>query len=68
MGVLPCGVVEADTSALAALLIFADIPAQIQAIAYDPNRSANIALRAYADGEKRYILAPRGVQRKVIRC
>ncbi|MFP4165813.1 MAG: 50S ribosomal protein L2 [Opitutales bacterium] len=39
-----------------------DIPARVQAIEYDPNRSANIALLAYADGEKRYILAPRGVQ------
>ena len=39
-----------------------DIPAKVQAIEYDPNRSANIAFLAYADGEKRYILAPRGVQ------
>ena len=39
-----------------------DIPAKVQAIEYDPNRSANIALLAYADGEKRYIRAPRGVQ------
>lgn len=39
-----------------------DIPATVQAIEYDPNRSANIALLAYADGEKRYILAPRGVR------
>ena len=39
-----------------------DIPATVQAIEYDPNRSANIALLAYADGEKCYILAPRGVR------
>jgi len=39
-----------------------DIPAKIQAIEYDPNRSANIALLAYADGEKTYILAPRGLR------
>jgi large subunit ribosomal protein L2 len=38
-----------------------DIPAKIQEIQYDPNRSANLALLAYADGEKRYILAPRGL-------
>jgi large subunit ribosomal protein L2 len=38
-----------------------DIPAKIQSIEYDPNRSANIALIAYADGEKRYILAPNGL-------
>lgn len=38
-----------------------DIPAKVQAIEYDPNRSANLALLAYADGEKRYILAPRGL-------
>ena len=35
-----------------------DIPATVSAIEYDPNRSANIALLVYADGEKRYILAP----------
>ena len=39
-----------------------DIPAKVQAIEYDPNRSANLALLAYADGEKRYILAPRGLE------
>ncbi len=39
-----------------------EIPATIQAIEYDPNRSANIALLAYRDGEKRYILAPNGVK------
>lgn len=38
-----------------------DIPAKVQAIEYDPNRTANLALLAYADGEKRYILAPRGL-------
>ncbi|MCF7687883.1 MAG: 50S ribosomal protein L2 [Cephaloticoccus sp.] len=35
-----------------------DMPARVQAIEYDPNRSANIALVAYASGEKRYIIAP----------
>ena len=34
------------------------IPAKVAAIEYDPNRSARIALLHYADGEKRYILAP----------
>ncbi|MBO8169391.1 MAG: 50S ribosomal protein L2 [Thermoanaerobacteraceae bacterium] len=38
------------------------IPARVQAIEYDPNRSANIALLAYADGEKRYIIAPNGLK------
>jgi len=38
------------------------IPAKVAAIEYDPNRSANIALLNYADGEKRYILAPLGLQ------
>ena len=38
------------------------IPATVAAIEYDPNRSARIALLHYADGEKRYILAPLGVQ------
>jgi large subunit ribosomal protein L2 len=39
-----------------------DIPAKVQALEYDPNRSANIALLAYIDGEKRYILAPNGIK------
>jgi large subunit ribosomal protein L2 len=38
-----------------------DIPAKVAALEYDPNRSARIALLAYADGEKRYILAPNGL-------
>jgi large subunit ribosomal protein L2 len=38
------------------------IPARVASIQYDPNRSANIALLHYADGEKRYILAPHGLQ------
>ncbi len=37
------------------------IPAVVKSIQYDPNRSAHIALLAYADGEKRYILAPLGL-------
>ena len=39
-----------------------NIPAKVAAIEYDPNRSARIALLHYKDGEKRYILAPLGVQ------
>jgi large subunit ribosomal protein L2 len=38
-----------------------DIPAKVATIEYDPNRGANIALVNYADGEKRYILAPEGL-------
>lgn len=38
------------------------IPAKVAAIEYDPNRSANIALLHYVDGEKRYILAPNGLK------
>ena len=37
------------------------IPARVATIEYDPNRSANIALLNYADGEKRYIIAPKGL-------
>ena len=37
------------------------IPAKVERIEYDPNRSAHIALLLYADGERRYILAPKGV-------
>ena len=39
-----------------------DIPARVAAIEYDPNRSARIALLFYKDGEKRYILAPKGLE------
>jgi large subunit ribosomal protein L2 len=39
------------------------IPAKVAGIEYDPNRSANIALLHYADGEKRYILAPVGLNK-----
>lgn len=38
------------------------VPARVTSIEYDPNRSARIALLSYADGEKRYILAPIGVK------
>ncbi|MDQ0256009.1 large subunit ribosomal protein L2 [Evansella vedderi] len=38
------------------------IPGRVATIEYDPNRSANIALINYVDGEKRYILAPKGIQ------
>ena len=38
------------------------IPAKVATIEYDPNRTANIALLNYADGEKRYILAPVGIK------
>ncbi|MDR0688672.1 MAG: 50S ribosomal protein L2 [Spirochaetaceae bacterium] len=37
------------------------VPGKVATIEYDPNRSANIALVVYADGEKRYILAPKGL-------
>lgn len=39
-----------------------NVPAKVASIEYDPNRSANIALLHYADGEKRYILAPHGIK------
>ncbi|MDY0211986.1 MAG: 50S ribosomal protein L2 [Desulfuromonadaceae bacterium] len=39
-----------------------EIPAKVVSIEYDPNRSARIALLSYADGEKRYILAPLGLE------
>jgi large subunit ribosomal protein L2 len=38
------------------------IPAKVKSIEYDPNRSARIALLVYEDGEKRYMLAPNGLQ------
>jgi large subunit ribosomal protein L2 len=37
------------------------IPAVVERLEYDPNRTANVALLKYADGERRYIIAPRGV-------
>jgi large subunit ribosomal protein L2 len=39
-----------------------DVPAKVATIEYDPNRTARIALLHYADGEKRYIIAPEGLQ------
>ena len=39
-----------------------DIPARVASIEYDPNRTARIALLVYADGEKRYIIAPLGLR------
>jgi large subunit ribosomal protein L2 len=38
------------------------IPGKVATVEYDPNRSANIALVKYADGEKRYIIAPKGLE------
>lgn len=38
------------------------VPAKVERLEYDPNRSANIALVLYADGERRYILAPKGIK------
>ena len=42
-----------------------DVPAKVSAIEYDPNRSANIALLNYADGEKRYIICPDARYRRI---
>lgn len=39
-----------------------NVPARVASIEYDPNRSANIALLNYVDGEKRYIIAPKGLK------
>ena len=39
-----------------------NVPAKVAAIEYDPNRSAHIALLHYKDGEKRYMIAPQGLQ------
>ena len=39
-----------------------NVPAKVSAVEYDPNRSANIALLVYADGEKRYIIHPNGLK------
>ena len=39
-----------------------DLPARVQSLEYDPNRTSNIALVAYTNGEKRYILAPNGLK------
>jgi large subunit ribosomal protein L2 len=40
----------------------ADIPAVVERVEYDPNRTANIALVLYRDGERRYIIAPKGIE------
>ena len=38
------------------------IPARVERLEYDPNRTAHIALLCYVDGERRYIIAPKGIQ------
>ncbi|TFH05675.1 MAG: 50S ribosomal protein L2, partial [Spirochaetales bacterium] len=43
-----------------------NIPGTVVTIEYDPNRSANIAMLMYADGERRYVLAPKGLERGAI--
>ncbi len=43
-------------------LYYTNVPAKVATIEYDPNRSANIALLHYVDGEKRYIIAPKELQ------
>jgi len=43
-----------------------NVPAKVEAIEYDPNRTAFIALLSYADGEKRYVIAPDGLKREDI--
>ena len=56
----------AGTSACTVLIDFkrdkTGVPGRVDSIEYDPNRSARIALIIYADGEKRYILAPLGLK------
>lgn len=39
-----------------------NVPAEVERLEYDPNRSAHIALLKYVDGERRYIIAPRGIE------
>ena len=62
----PSGFVAEGTSRLYRKIDFrrdkVGISAKVLAIEYDPNRSARIALLQYQDGEKRYILAPVGLQ------
>ena len=41
-----------------------DVPAEVKSIEYDPNRTAFIALLEYKDGEKRYIIAPNGLENR----
>lgn len=40
-----------------------DIEAKVERLEYDPNRSANIALLCYSDGERRYVIAPKGIKK-----
>ena len=43
-----------------------NIPATVKSVEYDPNRTARIALLVYADGEKRYIIAPEGLEKGIV--
>ena len=56
-------VATSTTTALSISVATKDgIPAKVERIEYDPNRTAHIALLCYADGERRYIIAPRGIE------
>ncbi len=63
---LPLGIVAVATSSSIELSTSSEIrtafPAKVDSIQYDPNRSSRIALLVYADGEKRYVIAPDGLK------
>jgi large subunit ribosomal protein L2 len=51
-----------DISSTIVLSTLMDIPAVVERLEYDPNRTANIALILFKDGERRYIIAPKGIE------
>ena len=65
-GMITAGIAAAATSGKYRMIDFRrdkdGVPAKVDSIQYDPNRSARIALLHYVDGEKRYILAPDGLK------
>ena len=66
LGVLPLAIREADINNFIVSLILKrnklNISAKVDAICYDPNRTCHIALLAYLDGDKSFILAPQGLK------
>ena len=67
MVVLLQGILEVDLNINIELLIFTEkkknVPATVEKIEYDPNRSAHIALISYKDNEKAYIISPQGLKK-----
>ena len=61
MGIIGAGAVVTAGTLIPPRSLVLGVPAKVERVEYDPNRSAHIALLCYADGERSYVIAPRGV-------